>query len=68
MVMCCEERSKKLFEHTTLVSRVFGVLVDRERVIDMTSADSTMYDLGSRFDLDLILHVAGCYMSCIMQT
>jgi hypothetical protein len=47
-----------ILEHTTLASRVFGVLVDVARVVKMTSAVSTMWDLGSRFDLDLVLHIA----------
>jgi hypothetical protein len=58
----------KLFEHTTQASHAFGVLVDGARVVEMTSAVSTMWDLGSRFDLDLLLHVARCYMSCILRT
>jgi hypothetical protein len=37
-----DERSPKLLEHATLASRVFGVLVDRARVMEMTSAASTM--------------------------
>jgi hypothetical protein len=36
--MSCEERSTKLFEHTALVSCVFGVLMDRARVLVMTFA------------------------------
>jgi hypothetical protein len=66
--MSRDERSKKLLEHTALASRVFGVLVDKARVVKMTSALSTMWDLGSRFDMDLTLHVARCYMSCVPQT
>jgi hypothetical protein len=57
-----------LFEHMTLASHVFGVLVDRARVVEMTFAISTMWDLGSRFNLELVLHVARRYMSCIPQT
>jgi hypothetical protein len=37
-----EVRSMKLFEHTILASGVFGVLMDRERVIEMTSVVSMM--------------------------
>jgi hypothetical protein len=44
--MSCDERSTKLLEHTALTNRVFGVLVDRARVIEMTSAVSTMWILG----------------------
>jgi hypothetical protein len=62
-VMRHYERLTKLHEHTTLTSRVFGVLRDRARVIKMTFADSTKWDHGSRFDLDLILHVARCYVT-----
>jgi hypothetical protein len=36
----CEERLIKPFEHTALASYVFGVLVDRARVVGMTSAVS----------------------------
>jgi hypothetical protein len=68
VAMSHDERSVKLLEHTALVSRVFGVLVDWARVVEMTSAVSTMWDIGSRFDLDLVLHVARHYMSCIPQT
>jgi hypothetical protein len=66
--MSRDERSTKLLEHTALANRVFRVLVNRARVVEMTSAVSTMWDLGSRFDLDHILHVAGHYMSCVLQT
>jgi hypothetical protein len=44
--MSCDERSTKLLEHTALTNRVFGVLVDRTRVIEMTSSVSTMWILG----------------------
>jgi hypothetical protein len=66
--MSREKRSSELLEHTALASRVFGVLVDRARVIVVTPAVSTVWSLGSRFDLDLALHVARCYMSCVPQT
>jgi hypothetical protein len=64
-VMSRDEGLVKLLEHTALASRVFGVLVDRARVIQMTS---TVWDLGSIFDLDLVLHVARRYMSYVPQT
>jgi hypothetical protein len=50
-----------------LASCVFGILVDREGFVEMTPAAPTIWYLGSRFDLDLALHVAGCYMSCVPQ-
>jgi hypothetical protein len=34
--MSCGERSSKLLEHTTLVSRVFGVLVDGAGVVEVS--------------------------------
>jgi hypothetical protein len=49
------------------VSRVFGVLVNRAGFVEMTSTVSMIYCLGSRFDLELARHVAGCYVSCIPQ-
>jgi hypothetical protein len=65
--MSRDERSMKLLEHMTLAIRVFGVIVDRARVIKMTSAVSTMWDLGFKFDLDLVLHVVRRCMSCVPQ-
>jgi hypothetical protein len=62
-----DERSSKLLENTTLASRVFGVLVDGAGVVKVTPVLSTIWRLGSRFDLDLVLHVAGRYMSCVPQ-
>jgi hypothetical protein len=62
------ERSTKLLEHTALASHVFGIRVDKTRVVEMTSAVSTKWDLGSRFNLDLVLHVAKRCMSCVPQT
>jgi hypothetical protein len=59
------ERSSKLLDHTTLVSRVFGVLVDGARVVKVTPTVSMSWCLGSRFDLDLALHVARGYVSCV---
>jgi hypothetical protein len=63
-----EERSSKLLEYTALASRVFGALVDRTRVIEVTPAVSAVWSLWSRFDLDLALHVARRYLSCVPQT
>jgi hypothetical protein len=65
--MSHDERSMKLLEQKASTSRVFGVLVDRGRVIEMTSAVSTMWDLGSRFDLDFPLHVARSCVSYVPQ-
>jgi hypothetical protein len=62
------ERSAKLLENSALASRVFGVFVDEARVIEMAPAVSTIWCLGSRFDLDLALHVARRYVSCVPQT
>jgi hypothetical protein len=61
--MSCEERSAELLKHTALSSCVFGVLMDGARVIKVTPAVPTMWGLGSRFDLDLALRVARCYVS-----
>jgi hypothetical protein len=61
------ERSSKLLEHTTLTSCVFGVVVDGAGVVEVTPAVSTIWCLGSRFDLDLALHVARHYMICVPQ-
>jgi hypothetical protein len=66
-VMSRGERSSKLLEHMALASRVFGVLVDGAGVIEVTPMVTTIWCLGSRFDLDLALHEARCYMSCILQ-
>jgi hypothetical protein len=65
--MSRSKRSSKLLEDATLVGRVFGILVDRAGFIEVTPTVSTIWCLGSRFDLDLALHVAGCYMSCVTQ-
>jgi hypothetical protein len=65
--MSCEQRSTKLLEHMAPASRVFGVLVDGARVIEVTLAVLMMWGLGSRFDLDLALHVEGPYVSYIPQ-
>jgi hypothetical protein len=60
------ERSAKLLVLTALASCVFGVLVDRTRIIEVTPAVPMMWGLG--FDLDLVLHVARRYMSRVPQT
>jgi hypothetical protein len=61
------ERSSKLLEDTALVSRVLGILMDRAGFVEVTPAVSTIWCLRFRFDLDLALHVAGCYVSCVSQ-
>jgi hypothetical protein len=61
------ERSSKLLEYTALASRVFEVFMDGAGVVEMTPAVPTVWCLGSRFDLDLALHVAGRYVSCVAQ-
>jgi hypothetical protein len=61
------KRSSKLLDDTALASRVLGILVDRVGFVEVTPAVSMIWCLGSRFDLDLALHVAGCYVSCILQ-
>jgi hypothetical protein len=61
------ERSSKLLKYTALASRVFRILVDGARVVEMTPAVPTVWCLGSRFDLDLALHVMGRYVNCIAQ-
>jgi hypothetical protein len=61
------KRSTKLLEDTTLARRVFRILVDRAGFVEVTPAASMILYLGSRFDLDLALHVAGGYMSCVAQ-
>jgi hypothetical protein len=47
----------KLLEDTALARGVFGLLMDRAGFVEMTPATSTILGLGSRFDLDLALHV-----------
>jgi hypothetical protein len=51
-------RSAKLLEDTALACDVFGVFVDREGLIEVTPAASTILMEESKFDLDLALHVA----------
>jgi hypothetical protein len=65
--MSRSKRSSKLLEDTALAGCVFGILVDREGFVKVTPAVSTIWCLRSRFDLDLALHVAGCYVSCVAQ-
>jgi hypothetical protein len=50
--------SMKFLEDTALARRVFGLLMDRAGFIEMTLAASTILGLGSKFDLDLALHVS----------
>jgi hypothetical protein len=57
-VMGRSKRSAKLLEDTALAHRVFRILVDRVGFVEMTPAASTILGLGSKFDLDLSLHVA----------
>jgi hypothetical protein len=52
------ERSTKFLEDTARACRVFGILVDRVGFVKVAPAASTIWGLGSRFDLDLALHVA----------
>jgi hypothetical protein len=49
------------------VSCVFGILVDRAGFVEVTPAVSIIWSLGSRFDMDITLHVAGCYGSRVAQ-
>jgi hypothetical protein len=61
------ERSSKLLKYTALASRVFRILMDGARVVEMTPAVPTVWCLGSRFDLDLALHVMERYVNCNAQ-
>jgi hypothetical protein len=65
--MSRSERLKKLPEDTSLACCVLRILVDRDGFVEVVPAASTILCMGSRFDLDLALHVAGCYVSCIPQ-
>jgi hypothetical protein len=67
VAMSCGEKSSKILEHTALASHVFGVLVDGASVVEVTPVVSTIWCLGSIFDLDLALHVARRYVSCVSQ-
>jgi hypothetical protein len=51
-------RSTKLLENTALVCDVFGLLMDWAGFVEMNPAASMNLGLGSRFDMDLALHVA----------
>jgi hypothetical protein len=66
--MSCGERSKKILEDTALACCVFRILVDRGGLVEVVPAASTILCAGSRFNLDLALHVEGCYMSCVPQS
>jgi hypothetical protein len=61
------KRSAKLFEDTALACGVLGVLVDRTGLVKVILVASTILMVESRFDLDLALHVARCYVSGIAQ-
>jgi hypothetical protein len=61
------KRSTKLIEDTALACCVFRILVDRTGFVEVVPAASTILCTGSKFDLDLALHVAGCYVSCVPQ-
>jgi hypothetical protein len=52
------ERSAKLLEDMALACGVLGLLMNREEFIEVIPAASTILGLGSRFNLDLALHVA----------
>jgi hypothetical protein len=56
-VMSRSKRSTKLLEDTALARHVFRILVDRARFVEVALAASTILGLGSKFDLDLALHV-----------
>jgi hypothetical protein len=66
VAMVRNERSLELLEHTTLASCVFGLLVDRAKIVEVTLAVSAVWGLWSSFDLDLALHVARRYASCVL--
>jgi hypothetical protein len=65
--MSHDERSTKLLEDMALACCVFRILVDRVGFVEVVPTASTIFCMGSRFDLDLALHVAGCYVICILQ-
>jgi hypothetical protein len=65
--MSRSERSTKLLEDTALACCVFRVLVDTTGFVEVVPAASMILFMGSRFDLNLALHVAGYYMSCVPQ-
>jgi hypothetical protein len=53
------KRSSKFLMDTALASRVLGILVDMAEFVGVTPVASMIWCLGSRFDLDLALHVVG---------
>jgi hypothetical protein len=57
-MMGYSETLTKILEDTALVSRVFGILMDRAGLVEVTHAASAILGLGFRFDLDLALYVA----------
>jgi hypothetical protein len=67
-MMSRKERSSELFEHSALASHVFGVLMNRARVVEVIPVVSTVWSLSSRFNLDLALHVERRYVSRVLQT
>jgi hypothetical protein len=62
-----DERSTTFLEDTSLARCVFRILVDRAGLVEVVPAASTILCVGSRFNLDLALNVAGCYVSCVPQ-
>jgi hypothetical protein len=52
------KRSTKLLEDTTLACGVFGLLMDRAGFIEVIPAASTILRVESRFNMDLVFHVA----------
>jgi hypothetical protein len=52
------EGSMKLLEDKALACGVLGLLVNRAEFVEVITAVSTILGLGSRFNLDLTLHVA----------
>jgi hypothetical protein len=58
MAVSCGERLAKLLEDTALSCGVLGLLVDRTGFIEVIPAASTILRIKSRFDLDLMFHVA----------
>jgi hypothetical protein len=52
------ERSAKLLKDTALACSVLGLLMDRAGFVEVIPAASTILGLGSRFNLDLVLHEA----------
>jgi hypothetical protein len=56
--MSYRKGSAKLLEDTALARRVFGLLLDRAGFIEVIPVVSTILRVGSKFDLDLALHVA----------